>query len=162
MGAYLVVPQPASIHRIVGFPRLKFPGSRSLLLSAELRELPHNASPTQCSLLAMTGKKPLQLSFHDSSILERDKSLSMASNSDLRLRLRISRHGLPETRVMWTLDKHRSEAFSMADLLEEVSKIIPLEADDWGLDDYAVECDGFECLHFQAVRNILRDLDLVE
>ncbi len=86
----------------------------------------------------------------------------MAPNLDLRLRLRIRRNGLPTTWVMWTLPRNSNEAFSIADLLGEVNAVIPLEADDWGLEDYTVECGGYDCLHFQAVRDVLRDMDLIE
>ena len=86
----------------------------------------------------------------------------MARPSALRLRLSIQRHGLPATRILWTVDEGSNEAFSFADLLGEVNEVVPLESNDWGLEDYAVEQDGFECLHFQPVRKGLHDLDSVE
>lgn len=79
----------------------------------------------------------------------------------MRLRLKIRRHGLPTARVMWTVDRD-NEGYSIADLLQELDDVIPLESDDWGLEDYTVESTGYGCLHFQLVRNVLQDLDLVE
>lgn len=82
----------------------------------------------------------------------------MKENNRLRLRLVVRRHGLPETRVIFnaTLDDDPT----ISRLLEQVNDIIPLEAEDWGLDDYVVELlnptgGSFECLHFSPVANVL-------
>lgn len=66
---------------------------------------------------------------------------------------------------------------TIAQLLEDVNEVIPLEtqieddigngggigggAGQWGLEDYAVEVMGFECLHFMEVDGLLRDGDEV-
>lgn len=76
----------------------------------------------------------------------------------LRLRLRIQRSGLPETRIVFLFNA--SNDATVSKFLERVNEIIPLEADDWGLEDYVVELqspDGtaFECLHFQQISNLL-------
>ncbi len=45
-----------------------------------------------------------------------------------------------------------------------MNEVIPLESEDWGLEDYAVEVAGFECLHFWeigGVGGVLRDGDVV-
>lgn len=84
----------------------------------------------------------------------------------VRLRLRVKRHGLPATHVTWPVETSNTgygpNGLTIAQLLEQVNEVIPLESDDWGLDDYAVEVEGFECLHFQDVNLVLRDRDRVE
>ncbi|KAL8769129.1 MAG: hypothetical protein Q9209_004763 [Squamulea sp. 1 TL-2023] len=50
---------------------------------------------------------------------------------------------------------------TIAQLLERVNEIIPLESGDWGLEDYAVEVRGFECLHFSEVNQVLKEDDEV-
>ncbi|EFW99662.1 hypothetical protein CMQ_5473 [Grosmannia clavigera kw1407] len=82
----------------------------------------------------------------------------------LRLRLRIRRHGLPETRIVFVLNI--GDDATVSKFLEEVNGIIPLEADDWGLEDYVVELQSskgtsFECLHFQTVADTLEKDDEV-
>ncbi|KAL7933096.1 hypothetical protein V8C35DRAFT_59599 [Trichoderma chlorosporum] len=83
---------------------------------------------------------------------------------DIRLRLVIRRHGLPEVKLVWPCSC--SEDLTIAKVLEQVNDVIPLESGEWGLEDYAVElADGkggsFECLHFQQVGRILKDEDQV-
>ncbi|KAL9013604.1 MAG: hypothetical protein Q9173_001721, partial [Seirophora scorigena] len=46
-------------------------------------------------------------------------------------------------------------------LLEQVNDIIPLESEEWGLEDYAVEVGGFECLHFHEANQVLKENDEV-
>lgn len=82
----------------------------------------------------------------------------------MRLCLRIFRHGLPATSLLWTVGNDIAatpETISIAQFLEKVDEIVPLESDDWGLEDYTVEVHGFECLHFQDVNTVLRDGDEV-
>jgi hypothetical protein len=63
---------------------------------------------------------------------------------------------------------------TIAQLLEDVNEVVPLETegggnigDDsecgglWGLEDYVVEVAGFECLHFMGMNGLLRDGDEV-
>ena len=83
----------------------------------------------------------------------------MRDSSSLRLRLVVRRHALPEVRVVFAvqLDTHPT----IANLLDQVNDIVPLEGNDWGLEDYAVELrdsagHGFDCLHFQQVSAILK------
>ncbi|KAL6690921.1 hypothetical protein J3F84DRAFT_387863 [Trichoderma pleuroticola] len=83
---------------------------------------------------------------------------------DIRLRLVIRRHGLPEVKLLWPCSC--SEDLTIARVLEQVNEVVPLESGEWGLEDYAVELgDGngetFECLHFQQVGRILKDEDQV-
>ncbi|KAL8850515.1 MAG: hypothetical protein Q9221_004563 [Calogaya cf. arnoldii] len=85
----------------------------------------------------------------------------------MRLRLTIHRHGLPPARVLWTVADVRpphsaaGPERTVAQLLEEVNEIIPLESEDWGLEDYAVEVGGFECLHFSGTSQVLKEDDEV-
>lgn len=122
----------------------------------------------------------------------------------MRLRITIIRHGLPATRILWTVvpapaasEAHGSyaipasavastrlpntvyghEGCTVAQLLEDLNEVVPLETavdgdngtlgendelgGQWGLEDYVVEVDGFECLHFMHVDGLLRDGDEV-
>ncbi|KAJ5273874.1 hypothetical protein N7478_008999 [Penicillium angulare] len=115
----------------------------------------------------------------------------------MRLHLIISRHGLPATRVLWTTTaaatgeygSHRAAptsaiassrtpniafangGYTIAQLLEDVNEVVPLETEpsvfdpefsgQWGLEDYVVEVCGSECLHFMEVEGLLRDGDEV-
>ncbi|KLJ08752.1 hypothetical protein EMPG_15820 [Blastomyces silverae] len=70
-----------------------------------------------------------------------------------------------------------SGGLTIAQLLEDVNEVIPLETQveedvgtgggigggvgQWGLEDYAVEVMGFECLHYMEVDGLLRDGDEV-
>lgn len=77
---------------------------------------------------------------------------------NLRLRLVVRRHGLPEARILFNVPLDNDP--TVAQLVELVNESIPLENDEWGLDDYTVELrakDGhaFECMHFQPVASIL-------
>ena len=59
--------------------------------------------------------------------------------------------------------------YTIAQLLEDVNEVIPLETEpalfdtecsgQWGLEDYVVEVGGSECLHFMEVDGLLRDGD---
>ena len=85
----------------------------------------------------------------------------------MRLHLAIERHGLPVVRILWTvgstaLPLEGGVAITVSKFLEQVNEIIPLESDDWGLEDYAVEVKGYECLHFQDLTQILKEDDVVQ
>ena len=115
----------------------------------------------------------------------------------MRLHLVISRHGLPVTRILWTTSavstgeygaRHPASTaavassrtpniafsnggYTVAQLLEDVNEVVPLETEphvfddelsgQWGLEDYVVEVAGSECLHFMEVDGLLRDGDEV-
>lgn len=83
----------------------------------------------------------------------------MRDSNTLRLRLVVRRHSLPEVRVVFAVRLDTDP--TIAHLLEQINEIIPLESNDWGLEDYAVELrdsngHGFDCLHFQQVSVILK------
>ncbi|KAF3391162.1 hypothetical protein DPV78_011294 [Talaromyces pinophilus] len=111
----------------------------------------------------------------------------------MRLQLTILRHGLPATRILWTVRSQNShpistsaiastrlpnaaygnEGCTIAQLLEDINEVVPLETaveavgenedtgGQWGLEDYVVEVNGFECLHFMSVDGLLREGDEV-
>jgi hypothetical protein len=84
--------------------------------------------------------------------------------SHIRLRLMVRRNGLPDTNVVWPVALEANP--TVARLLEQVNDIIPLESGEWGLEDYAVELGNgtgaaFECLHFQPIRDVLKEDDQV-
>lgn len=64
-----------------------------------------------------------------------------------------------------------ANGYTIAQLLEDVNEVVPLEtgvdiggdghSGVWGLEDYVVEVGGFECLHFMEVEGLLRDGDEV-
>ena len=84
----------------------------------------------------------------------------------MRLRVAIQRHGLPATSILWTSESsfpqhsasHRSATISQ--LVDDINSIVPLESGEWGLEDYVVEVEGYECLHFQPI-DILHENDQV-
>ncbi|KAK1756688.1 hypothetical protein QBC47DRAFT_377443 [Echria macrotheca] len=78
----------------------------------------------------------------------------------LRLRLVVRRHALPEVRVVFSIRLENDP--TIANLLEKVDEVIPLESSDWGLEDYTVELRdaqgrGFDCMHFQQVSDVLKN-----
>lgn len=81
----------------------------------------------------------------------------------MRLRLAIHRNQLPATRIWWDT----ASSFQPADdhtvsaLLARISQVVPLDGASWGLEDYVVEVDGFEVLHFQLLDAILKENDEV-
>lgn len=115
----------------------------------------------------------------------------------MRIHLVISRHGLPVTRILWTTTASSSGeygfqraastsaiassripnhafgngGYTVAQLLEDVNEVVPLETEpnifdperhgQWGLEDYVVEVGGSECLHFMEVDGLLREDDEV-
>lgn len=81
----------------------------------------------------------------------------------MRLRLTVKRYGLPETPVVWNVELETS---TIAQLLEQVNDAIPIESNDWGFEDYAVELKGvnginYECLHYQVVSKVFKEDDEV-
>lgn len=90
-------------------------------------------------------------------------TFTMSSN-DIRLRLVIRRHGLPEVKLVWPCTT--SEDLTIANLLAQVNEVVTLENGEWGLEDYAIELasdqgPSFECLHFQPVGKVFKHDDQV-
>ena len=85
----------------------------------------------------------------------------------MRFGLSIQRHALPIVRIIWTV-RQQDPTFTAApchptisQLLEDVNDIVQLESGEWGLEDYAVEVNGYECLHFQTIKSVLKEDDNV-
>ncbi|KZL71166.1 hypothetical protein CT0861_08466 [Colletotrichum tofieldiae] len=83
---------------------------------------------------------------------------------DLRLRLVVRRHGVPDVKLLWNATA--DEDLTISKLLTQVNEVIPLESGEWGLEDYAVELreasgDGFECVHYHLVSKVLKDDDQI-
>lgn len=85
----------------------------------------------------------------------------------MRLRLTVHRQGLPPVQLLWTAGGLRpsqdsaESSSTISQLLDQINEVIPLEAEEWGLDDYVVEVRGFECLHFCVLSHILKEDDEV-
>ena len=86
----------------------------------------------------------------------------------MRLRLTVQRHVLPPVQLLWTAGHilpapyaAAGSSITISQFVEQVNDIIPLESDDWGLEDYVVELRGFECLHFSELGQVLKEDDEV-
>ncbi|KAF2219084.1 hypothetical protein BDZ85DRAFT_60916 [Elsinoe ampelina] len=74
----------------------------------------------------------------------------------MRLQLEVCRHRLPVIKILWQAD----EDTIVSDLLSNVDLSVPLQSEEWGLEDYVLEtAAGFEALHYQKVGDILREDD---
>lgn len=49
----------------------------------------------------------------------------------------------------------------VSSLLAAISEVFPLDSSLWGLDDYVVELDGYEVLHFQELESVFSHDDTV-
>ncbi|KAJ3938385.1 uncharacterized protein N0V96_011633 [Colletotrichum fioriniae] len=83
---------------------------------------------------------------------------------DLRLRLVVRRHAVPDVKLLWNVTAN--DDLTISKLLALVNDVVPLESGEWGLEDYAVELkdasgDGFECVHYHLVSKVLKDDDQV-
>lgn len=86
----------------------------------------------------------------------------------MRLQLIVQRHGLPPVQVLWTLASAVrppllavGNGITISQFLEQVNDVLPLESEEWGLEDYSVEVRGFECLHFSELNQVLKEDDEV-
>lgn len=85
----------------------------------------------------------------------------------MRLRLIVERHGLPPIQLLWNTEGLRTNHASsgpqttVSQFLDQVNEVIPLEAGEWGFEDYVVEVNGFECLHFCKLSQIMKEEDVV-
>jgi hypothetical protein len=85
----------------------------------------------------------------------------------MRLKVSVRRYSLPTTNIIFTTralgpsPATSSTDATIAQLLEDVNDIVPLESTDWGFEDYAVEVNGYECLHFSPIDAVLREDDEV-
>lgn len=85
----------------------------------------------------------------------------------MRLQLTVQRHTFPPVKVLYNVGAAQPTSstavgsLTISQFLEQVNEVIPLEAENWGLEDYAVEVKGFECLHFNELNQVLKDDDEV-
>jgi len=82
---------------------------------------------------------------------------------NMRIRLTIQRNQLNPVEVLWTIpeDSYKSPSHTISRWLAEVDETFPLETDEWGLEDYVVHIQGFECLHFKTTGDVFRTGDHV-
>ncbi|TDZ15804.1 hypothetical protein Cob_v011219 [Colletotrichum orbiculare MAFF 240422] len=85
-------------------------------------------------------------------------------DQDLRLRLVVRRHGVPDVKLLWTATVNQD--LTVSRFVAQVDEVIPLESGEWGLEDYAVELrdasgEGFECIHYHLVSKLFKDNDQV-
>ncbi|KAL9053814.1 MAG: hypothetical protein Q9162_004533 [Coniocarpon cinnabarinum] len=80
----------------------------------------------------------------------------------MRLRLTIKRHELPLVKVLQGIPN--ASTATVSELISQVNGVIPLESEDgeWGLEDYIVSVDSFECVHYANVSEVLKEDDEVE
>ena len=100
---------------------------------------------------------------HGSKRCPDNHGAAMASPNELRLRLTVQRHKLPDENILWDV---RDSDVSISKLLREVNRTIRLKDAKRALSDYVVEMvdaqgGRFECLHFRAVGKVLREGDSV-
>ena len=85
----------------------------------------------------------------------------------MRLQLTVQRHTFPPAKVLYNVGAAQPTSstavgsLTICQFLEQVNEVIPLEAENWGLEDYAVEVKGFECLHFTELHQVLKEDDEV-
>lgn len=86
----------------------------------------------------------------------------------MRLRLIVRRNGLPDSHILWsstglnsTPSSSSNTKTTIAEFLHEIDDVIPLESEDWGIEDYVVEVGGFECVHYSALESLLKEDDEV-
>jgi hypothetical protein len=83
--------------------------------------------------------------------------------TNMRIRLTIQRNRLDSVEVLWIIpeDSYKSSSHTISRWLAEVDEAFPLETDEWGLEDYVVHIQGFECLHFKTTGDVFRNGDHV-
>ncbi|KAF4553506.1 Hypothetical protein D9617_7g032340 [Elsinoe fawcettii] len=74
----------------------------------------------------------------------------------MRLQLEICRNRLPAVKILWQTD----EETITSQVLSDVDVCVPLQSEEWGLEDYVLEtAAGFEALHYQKVGDVVREDD---
>lgn len=77
----------------------------------------------------------------------------------MRLRLRLERNTFPTTLALFPVADPAKT--TIAQLLQAINTNFPLESDTWGLEDYSVSINGFECLHYHDVAAVCKEDDEV-
>ncbi|KAF2401885.1 hypothetical protein EJ06DRAFT_581108 [Trichodelitschia bisporula] len=78
----------------------------------------------------------------------------------MRLFVEVCRHGLPPSLVTWLVNDDNKH-LTVAGLLSEIDQVFSLESEEWSLEDYILELNGFECLQWQYVRDVLHADDQI-
>ncbi|KAM0720602.1 hypothetical protein Q7P37_004739 [Cladosporium fusiforme] len=78
----------------------------------------------------------------------------------MRLRLRIVRNDLPPVNTLWPLSETQQKN-TISQLLEKIDQTFPLAISNRGLEEYAVEIAGYECLHYYEIGAVCKDEDEV-
>lgn len=76
----------------------------------------------------------------------------------MRIRVNVQRHALPPVKVLWPVV---DAGILVSELLAQLNESVPLESGTWGLEDYVVEVNGYECLHYCQVSSVLKNDDEV-
>lgn len=81
----------------------------------------------------------------------------------MRLRLQIHRNQLPVVKLLWETTEWVKPGTDhiVSNLLAAINEVFPLDSSSWGLDDYVVELDGYEVLHFQNIESVFSHNDTV-
>jgi hypothetical protein len=106
--------------------------------------------------------EPLEIGirYHHFNRLQNDQ---INFHTTMRIRLEVRRPNWPPVKVLWNTAGLRPGAAGQgsetttAQLLEQVNEVVQLEVGACGLDDYVVEAQGFECLHFSILDRILEE-----
>ncbi|KAL9075601.1 MAG: hypothetical protein Q9157_003957 [Trypethelium eluteriae] len=77
----------------------------------------------------------------------------------MRVQLSIHRQELPPADLLWSLPNDRTGPTTIAQLIEDVNNVVPLESEHWGLEDYVLQLGRYECLHFSRVQELFKDND---
>jgi hypothetical protein len=81
----------------------------------------------------------------------------------MRIYLTVRRNRLEPVDLVWSIPEYasRSAVPTISRLLSSVDEVVPLESNDWGLEDYMVQIEGFECLHYARLEDVLQNGDHV-
>jgi hypothetical protein len=80
----------------------------------------------------------------------------------MRIHLSVERNGLPVVNLLWPVDEDENGKKSIISrLVAKVDEVVPLETEEWALEDYILQVNGFECLHWQNISDVLKDEDHV-
>jgi hypothetical protein len=80
----------------------------------------------------------------------------------MRIRLCVERNNLPAANILWPVTEDENGAkTTVARFLSQIDRAFPLESAEWSLEDYVVQIDGFELLHYQSLSDVLKDEDHV-
>ncbi|KAF2093469.1 hypothetical protein NA57DRAFT_81397 [Rhizodiscina lignyota] len=80
----------------------------------------------------------------------------------MRIRVTVHRHGLAKVKLLFPIpEDERHDVATISQLLKKINETIPLESENWGLEDYVVLVGEFECQHFAKIEEVLNHDDAV-